>query len=300
MRVPQLDPSGSSGPVLRPESGPGVVRLPGLWLWLSLAAALLAAAGNGAGLLWPESIYNKETAALADAATAQDVVGLLPVTPLLVALGVWASRGSLWAYLGWLGCLAFTAYHYAIYAFSVQFGPLFLVWVAVLGLSVFALAGGLSAMDTDAVKAYFDGRAMPVPAWFLIIVGVMFAFLWLSEIVPDLLEGGSSRSASAWRVPTNPVHVLDLAIFLPGVVTSGVLLLRRHRFGYATAVSQLGWQALMCLPILVTPFIANARGHELGWAVLVPIGVVFVAALAVLVLLQLVTTSAGPGHRGLR
>jgi hypothetical protein len=36
------------------------------------------------------------------------------------------------------------------------------------------------------------------------------------------------------------VHVLDLAIFLPGVVTSGVLLLRRHRFGYATAVSQLG------------------------------------------------------------
>jgi hypothetical protein len=56
----------------------------------------------------------------------------------------------------------------------------------------------------------------------------------------------------------------------------------------------------MCLPILVTPFIANARGHEPGWAVLVPIGVVFVAALAVLVLLQLVTTSAGPGHRGLR
>lgn len=92
--------SGSSDPVRPPESGPGVVRLPGLWLWLSLAAALLAAVGNGAGLLWPESIYNNETAALADAATAQDVVGLLPVTPLLVALGVWASRGSLWAHLG--------------------------------------------------------------------------------------------------------------------------------------------------------------------------------------------------------
>ncbi|PZS32355.1 MAG: hypothetical protein DLM61_06965 [Pseudonocardiales bacterium] len=67
----------------------------------------------------------------------------------------------------------------------------------------------------------------------------------------------------------------------------------RHRTSSACYPSR-------CLPILVTPFIANARGHEPGWAVLVPIGVVFVAALAVLVLLRLVTASAGPGHRGLR
>ncbi len=73
-----------------------------------------------------------------------------------------------------------------------------------------------------------------------------------------------------------PCTSADLAIFLPGFVTSGVLLLRRHRFGYATTVGQIGWLALTCLPILATPFIANARGHEPGWAVLVPIGVVFV------------------------
>lgn len=37
----------------------------------------------------------------------------------------------------------------------------------------------------------------------------------------------------------NPVHVLDLAFFLPAICVSGVLLLRRHWFGYATAAAQL-------------------------------------------------------------
>jgi hypothetical protein len=40
-------------------------------------------------------------------------------------------------------------YNYAIYAFSVHFGPLFLVWVAVLGLALFALIGGLTALRTS-------------------------------------------------------------------------------------------------------------------------------------------------------
>lgn len=262
-------------------AGPGV-RLGRPWLGLSTAAALLAAAGSVVGLAAGDRVYGGETDTFADAAAAQDVVGLTVVAPLLVVLGVAASRGSLRAYLGWTGCLAFTAYNYAIYAFSVGFGPLFLVWVAVLGLSVFALVGGLSTLPAEAVRTRFAARAMPVAAWFLIAVGGLFALLWLSEIVPDLLAGGPSRSAAAWDVPTNPVHVLDLALFLPAVVATGVLLLRRHPFGYATVVGQLVWLALTSLPILVTPFVAASRGHEPGWAVMVPIGVVLVAVLGVL------------------
>jgi hypothetical protein len=50
------------------------------------------------------------------------------------------------------------------------------------------------------------------------------------------------------------------------VFTSGVLLLRHHPLGDATttAAGQLAWLALTCLPILVTPFVANARGHQPG------------------------------------
>ena len=262
-----------------------VAALPRLWWWLTSAAAVLAASASAAGLTAADRVYGRETLVLSDEATAQDIVTLLLLAPLLALLAVWARRGSLRAFLCLPGALAFAVYNYAIYALSVHFGPLFLIWVAVLGLSTFALVGTLATANLSTIKQRFAGRALPVPAWFLIVVAMFFALLWLSEIVPDVLTGGPSRSASKWDVPTNPVHVLDLAIFLPGVITSGILLRRKHPLGYATAAGQLVWLALTCLPILITPFVANARGHTPGWAVDVPIGALLVATLTVLALL---------------
>jgi|SRR5665811_445423 len=77
--------------------------------------------------------------------------------------------------------------------------------------------------------------------------------------------GSGCRSASDWRIPTNPVHVLGLAFFLPAVFACGVMLLRGHPFGYATGLGQLVSLALTCLPIVVTPVVADGRsrkGHE--------------------------------------
>jgi hypothetical protein len=256
--------------------------LPSLWVWLAAAAALLAAAGSVVSLSLTAAIYGQETADLADQAVAQDLVNLLLVAPLLLVLGWRARRGHLRAYLGWLGCLAFTVDNYAIYAFSIHFGPLFLVWVSVLGLSIFALLGSLATADLAAIKAHFSGRSLRWPAWFLIVVAALFALLWLSQIVPDLLAQRPSTSASQWNVPTNPVHVLDLAVFLPAAAASGVLLLRRHPLGYATAAGQLTWLALTCLPIMLTPLVASARGHGTGWAVIVPIGLMLLGALGAL------------------
>ena len=287
-RTDRSDPA--TAPAALVPAHPSTGWLPRPWWWLTLSVALLAAAGR----LAADRIYNQETSVLFDQATAQDVVTLLPVAPLLAFLAVSARRGSLSAFLCLPGLLAFTVYNYAIYAFSIHFGPLFLVWVAILGLSIFTLVGALATADMPAIKQRFAGRAMPRPAWFLIVVAVLFVLLWLSEIVPSLLAGDPSRSARDWNVPTNPVHVLDLAFFLPAAVTSGILLLRRRPLGYATAAGQLVWIALTCVPILITPLVANARGHAPGWAVTLPIGVLLLATLAVLGRL-LQHTARGPG-----
>jgi hypothetical protein len=113
-------------------------------------------------------------------------------------------------------------------------------------------------------------------------VATLFGVLWLREIVPDLLAGRPSTSAADWRVPTNPVHVLDLAFFLPAVFASGLSLLRRRWFGYATAAGQLIFLALTCLPVLVTPVVAQVRGHTPVWSAVGPVGVLFIATVVVL------------------
>jgi hypothetical protein len=257
-------------------------RLPPVWARLSVAAALLAAAGSVIGLLGQEHIYGRETPDLYNAAIAQDLVNLFLVAPLMVMVAVRASQGSLRSWLCLIGFLAFTAYNYAIYSFSIHFGPLFLVWVAVLGLSVFAAAGSLAGLIRTGMGARLMGPEVRLPAWFLIAMPAFFTLLWFSEIVPDLLAGRPSTSAATYNVPTNPVHVLDLAFFLPAVCASGVLLLRRHRIGYASGPGSLIFLGLTCLPILVIPFIAQAHGDTPAWAILAPIGIVAAATLILL------------------
>lgn len=252
-------------------------------LWLTVATGGLSAAGCVAALVAATDVYGQETPTLRDAAAAQDLVGLIVVAPLLLILALAAARGSLTSWLCCLGALQFTTYNYAIYAFSIHFGPLFLVWVAVLGLSLFGLITALATMTTPTTRPRFGAGSQRLTGWFLISVAGLFTLVWLREIVPDLVAGRDSTSAAEWSVPTNPVHVLDLAFFLPAIVVTGVLLLRRHWLGHATASAQLIFVELTCLPILVTPFVARSRGHDPVWSVMVPVGVIAVVALVVLV-----------------
>lgn len=155
--------------------------------------------------------------------------------------------------------------------------------MAVLGSAVFTLVGTLASLTTgEGMKNLVGTRRMRLPERFLICVAGVFALLWLSEIVPDLIAGRPSTSASAWNVPTNPVHVLDLALFHPAVCASGVLVLRRRPTGYATVPAALVFLVLTCLPILVTPFVAQAHGQAPGRMIIAPIGLVAVATLLIL------------------
>src|SRR5512136_696860 len=124
------------------------------WLWLSILAALLAAAGSIVSLT-VGSIYARLTPVFLPQALAQDVANLVIASPALLILAALALRGSLRAYLLWLGVLTFTVYNYVIYTVSIPFGPLFLLWVAVFGLCIYALLGGVVAVDHAAVAARF-------------------------------------------------------------------------------------------------------------------------------------------------
>jgi hypothetical protein len=236
-----------------------------VWLWLSILAALLAVAGSVVGLA-DGRIYARLTPVFLPQALAQDVANLVIASPALLVLAALALRGSLRAYLLWLGVLTFTVYNYVIYTFSIPFGPLFLLWVAVLGLSFFTLLGGVAAVDHAAVAARFrfaSRRAVQVVAWALIVVST-------PQSVVDV------------ALPTNPVHVLDLAFFLPGVIAIGVSLLKRMPLAYILAPPSLVLLILTGIPILLTPAVQTVRGETAAWSVAVPIGLLTVLLLGLL------------------
>src|SRR5687768_10792482 len=111
-----------------------------IWLRLSVLIAFLATAGSLVGILFDETIYGQETANWAAQSVGQDIANLIAF-PAFVVAAFYAARGSMRAYLVWLGLLVYSAYTYAIYSFALHFGPLFLVWVATFGLSIYTLIG---------------------------------------------------------------------------------------------------------------------------------------------------------------
>jgi hypothetical protein len=184
----------------------------------------------------------------------------------------------------WLGVLTFTVYNYVIYTFSVPFGPLFLLWVAVLGLSLYALIGGIASINHKSVRASFKSqRAITFSAWFLIVVAILFGLLWLSEDIPALLSGKTPQSVIDMAIPTNPVHILDLGFFLPGVVITGIMLLKQKPLSYTLAPAFIVFLILTGIPILITPIVQSMRGQEAAWGVFVPIGTLTILLIGLLV-----------------
>jgi hypothetical protein len=254
-----------------------------IWLWLSIAAALLAITGSIIALS-VNRIYAGLTPAFLPQALAQDIANLAVVSPMWLILAALALRGSLRAYLLWLGVLTFTVYNYVIYTFSIPFGLLFLVWVAVFGMCIYSLIGGITAIDHKVVESSFTSRrAIVVVAWSLIITAILFSFLWLSEDVPAILSNTRPQSLIDMALPTHPVHILDLGFFIPAVIITGILLIKRKPLAYTLAPSFIVFLILTGIPILLTPVIQAARGETAAWGVVVPIGTLTAVLLALLV-----------------
>jgi hypothetical protein len=241
------------------------------WLRLAIPVATLGIAGSLVGIL-VDRVYDAETASWADQAVGQDAANLV-VFPVMLVLAYAGARGSIGAYLGWLGTLVYTAYTYAIYAFAVHFGPLFLLHVAVLGMAVWALAGGLGSVDAVRVRAMFLSAPLArFVSIFLVLLAGAFALLWLSEDVPAIVDGTASQTLREAGLPTNPVHVLDLGLFLPAAAVAGVQLRRHRPWGYVLAPVVLTAMAAISAGIVSSTVVSAVRGDDASPAVAVVIG----------------------------
>jgi hypothetical protein len=114
------------------------------------------------------------------------------------------------------------------------------------------------------------------------VVAVLFGLLWLSEDVPALLAGSKPQSVVEMAIPTNPVHILDLAFFLPAAIATGVMLFRNRPLGYSVAAPIIVFLILTGVPILITPVVQAVRGEAANWGVFGPIGILTVALLGLL------------------
>lgn len=256
-----------------------------IWVF-TLALGLLMLATSIGGLL-NGHMYSRETPASLAQCVGQDIINLVVILPTLLVSGFLLRRGKRRALFVWLGVTLYTIYTYVIYCFAVRFNTLFLVYCAILGLSVYATMITVVTMDLSAVKDWFDEkRSVRTPSAFLFALALLFYLLWLKDIVPALIHGEVPQEVKEAGLLTNPVHVLDLSVVLPGFLIASMLLRKKHPYGYLFVPAFLIFAALMDITIGALVVVMKYKGLAADYALTVAFALLAVAT--ILIFLSLV------------
>lgn len=198
-------------------------------------------------------LYYWDTVSSVAQMQANDLVTLVLGLPLL-AVSFWlALRGSLRGRLLLTGTLGFILYTYITMSFGAAYNKLFLAYVALSSLSLFAFILSMMSFDLKTLPAHFSEK-LP-RGW---IAGLLFfaaAFLslaWLGRIAatfaPDSIPALENTTSMF-------IQVMDLGIIVPLCVLSSILLLRRSAWGYLLA--SVGLMKFLTMGVAVSVMALN-------------------------------------------
>lgn len=207
-----------------------------------------------------------------------DAVTLFLAAPILVAALVFSQRGSLKAQLVWMGMLDYMLYNYAFYLFGTAFNVFFLIYVALLGLSIFALIFGLTNLDVNRISQQVRER-MPVK-WiggYFLFVAFGLSAVYLSQSIGFIFTGQVPSIVTASGNPTNLIFALDLTLLVPWLVIGALWLVKRQPWGFVIAgiLSMKGplYTLILTMNTLLTMRAGMGTGAELPlWITLTVLG----------------------------
>ena len=162
-----------------------------------------------------------------------DLVTLFLVVPALLVVLPAVARGSLRASLFATGILVYFLYQYGEYATFLAYGPLFVVYVSIIGLSVTGLGLLIGRLDLPALPDRFDAtfprRAV---TGFGLYMAILLAMLWLPLLARTF---GATQVAELDGGTTLVVQAFDLGLLVPLGLFTAWTVWHRRPVGYLLA-----------------------------------------------------------------
>jgi hypothetical protein len=178
-------------------------------------------------------LYHWDTVSSAAQMQANDLVTLALGLPLL-AISFWFTlRGSLRGRLMLIGTLGFILYTYITMCFGAAYNKLFLVYVALFSLSLFAFILGMMSFDLKTLPEHFS-KKLPRRgiATLLYFAAAFLLFAWLGRIVPTIFQ---TQNPALENVTSMFIQAMDLGIIVPLCLLSATFLVRGNAWGYLLA-----------------------------------------------------------------
>jgi hypothetical protein len=218
-------------------------------------------------------------------AIGQDIFDLFLIVPLFLITSVFAIRRNKTALLLWAGVNVFIIYTYVIYCFAVHFNSLFLVYCLILGLSFFSLVYFVFLSVSEfAGTGYSESMPVKTIGIFFIVIACLFYLTWLKDIIPAIIGNYIPKNIIEGGIITNPVQVLDLSVFLPALLITAVIFLKKKPFGLILTPVILLFCILMELSISTLIIVMKLKGMEGDW--LMPIIFDIIALVSIIFLVK--------------
>lgn len=181
------------------------------------------------GGLFLEGLYRDPLYVEAQA-KGQDLVTLVIVVPVFVIATALLNKYKTSIIIIWLGCLLYNIYSYMLYCVMARYNDFFLLYVAIFALSLYLFVFALIQIEPfkHPLSLLARGAAKTVAIYHM-FVGTLFVLLWLSQIITGLFTESIPESVVLSGTPI--VYVMDLGWFLPALILTGILTLRRHALG---------------------------------------------------------------------
>lgn len=259
-----------------------VATLAGLWPGEGQPYALTNFRGEEV-IINARGLYYWDTVSSVAQMQANDLVTLVLGLPLLVISSWLTRRGSLRGRLLLTGTLGFTLYTYITMCFGAAYNRLFMVYVALFSLSLFAFILSMMSFELKTLPSHFSEK-LP-RGW---IAGLLFfaaAFLslaWLGRVAATF----TPNAIPALENTTSMfIQAMDLGLIVPLCVLSGVLLLHRHAWGYLLASVGLMKFLTMGIAVSLMGFNMARVGVPVSAVELVVFPVIAIANLVMVALL---------------
>lgn len=176
-------------------------------------------------------LYKNDSVSVAAQGIASDLVTSVLGIPLLLLSLYFSIKGSFRAGLLLTGTLGYFLYTYMSYVFLWMYNRLFLVYVLLMALCLYAFILSMMSFDLGKINSYFK-KGLPVRflSAYQIFIALGIGMMWLGKIGPSVFTG--SVPVGLEHYTTLVIQGMDLGIIVPTAILSAILLLNRKPFGY--------------------------------------------------------------------
>lgn len=98
-----------------------------------------------------------------------------------------------------MGTLFYIAYAYSYTVLGDRLAPLYLLYVAIVSMSLYTLLFLLLSADADAVEAHFSGRTpTSLAGGFVAFMALALGSVWVAAILSDVFPVPYQHASSWW------------------------------------------------------------------------------------------------------